>query len=444
MVAHPVDVGARGRVGLARQDAAIGVDRHAVHVRQLHPLVGVGVHDEVPGVHLVGVYAGEQREVSRHHQPLDVVGVGGVARLRHGRVHAAHARVRLPVEPRQRAAGLERVELAVARHAQPVEAAHVLPPAQDLPHEALRGVERRAAGAPLRLGRLADLARQEQAAIHRGGEQRVEQRGLPLRHRVLVVAEPLEAALDEVAQRDPRLARGDRPVERVERAEMVRESLANQREHLLRRGVGHEAHRRRRQDLGRQRAAVLGVEVPLAADGLAALHEQPGFPPHLAVEELHPELLLVPGPPAEALEVAEEARVLADLDRQARRLLPALHVLQHAELARVRADDGRGAQPRRGAQHLAAEGVGVGLVVERDVLHPDAPRAQLGRKVPHGGEDKRDLLRVVRHVGALPHHLDHQHRVARRIEVGERGERMAALVAEDGAEDHAALTRARR
>ena len=60
--------------------------------------------------------------------------------------------------------------------------------------------------------------------------------------------------------------------------------------------------------------------------------------------------------------------------------------------------------------------------------------AQLGREVAHGREDEGDLLRVVRDVGGLGHHLDHQDRVAARIEALEGRDLAVELVAQNEAE----------
>ena len=113
---------------------------------------------------------------------------------------------------------------------------------------------------------------------------------------------------------------------------------------------------------------------------------------------------------------------------------PALHVVEHAPFAGLGDHDAVGAQLRRRAHELAAEGLGVGGVVERDVADPDAVGAQLGREVAHRGQDEGDLLLVVRDVGGLGHHLDHQHRVAPGVEVLQRGDLPVELVAQDEAE----------
>ena len=120
-----------------------------MRVRRFDPFIGVGVDRQIPVVDLVGIDAREQREIAGHHQPLDMMGVGLVER---GRDRLAACRpCRSRRSSRTTAAGgrAEGVAPRVVRAPQPVDAAHVFAPAEDLPDEALDGVERRAAGALL-------------------------------------------------------------------------------------------------------------------------------------------------------------------------------------------------------------------------------------------------------------------------------------------------------
>lgn len=448
IVRHAVDVGARGRIGLGRHHPAIGMDGHAVGVRQFHPFEGVGVDREVPGVDLGGRDAGEQREIARHHQPLDVVRVGEILRLRDRLADTAHRRRRAPVEAGQRAGGAERVLRRIARHKVPVDAADVLSPAEDLADEAFHGIERGAARAPGVFRRPAGLHRVEQADVEAGRNKRVEHRRLPGGHRILVVAEQRQAVADEGIKRRARLLRRDRPGEAVHIAEMGAKAGGDQRHHLPRDGIRGEARRGGRHQALGQRRAVFGIEVPLPADGLVAFHQQAGLAAHLAVEEFHAVLLPPRCPGAEARQRTEEARVLPDLDRHAGGVLPALHVLQHAPFARMRCHDARGAMVCGGAQHLAAEGLGVGRVVQPHMVDPHAAGGERAREVPHGGQHEDDLLRMVRDVGAFLLHLHQQHHVAFGIEPVERGKVARALVpqhhAQGGAGHAGASLRSRR
>ena len=205
------DVARRAGVGLAGDHAAVGELAHAAGVGHLHPLEGVGVDAQVPGVHLVRVAARQQREVAGDHQALDVVGVGGVERLANGVAQAGHLRPAGPVPGRQRAPGVERVALRVARHARPIHPAHELPPAQDLAHETLAAGELDRARLPGRDRGVDDLAWVQQLDVERERQPGVEQRGRARAHRVLVGTEPGQGVGDEVRQAGARLAPAQRP-----------------------------------------------------------------------------------------------------------------------------------------------------------------------------------------------------------------------------------------
>lgn len=83
---------------------------------------------------------------------------------------------------------------------QPVEAPHVLPPADDLADEPLGAVQRDRSGAVRVLDPVADLVGQEQAEVQVRAQHRVGERPRPAAHGVLVGAEPHELVIDEVAQ----------------------------------------------------------------------------------------------------------------------------------------------------------------------------------------------------------------------------------------------------
>ena len=81
MVPHPLQLSSGRDVGLRRHEAAVGVLRHADHVRELDPLDGVDVDREVPAVDLDGTDPEKQRVETRHHEPLDVVGIAEIEGL---------------------------------------------------------------------------------------------------------------------------------------------------------------------------------------------------------------------------------------------------------------------------------------------------------------------------------------------------------------------------
>ena len=135
VVTHLTDVVGGGDIGLGGDHAAVGELAHRPRVGHFHPLDGIDVDAEIPGIDRVRVDAGEESEVAREHEPLDVVGVGIPQRLADRRSHAPHAGLARPVIARQRQVVAEEVHSLKIRHQRPVNAPHVFPPAQDLPHE---------------------------------------------------------------------------------------------------------------------------------------------------------------------------------------------------------------------------------------------------------------------------------------------------------------------
>ena len=208
------------------------------------------------------------------------------------------------------------VELLESRHLQPVDAAHVLAPADDLPDEALHRVQRRAAGAVLGLGAAADVERIDEAEVHRRRDDRVPHPGLAGDHGVLVVAEAGQDVGEETGEDRLRLGRRGGVAEALQRTEMLGEQARHVGDGAYGVLVGrNEAVVRRREPL-RHRLAVLLVEVPGAAFGLAVgVHEQAVALAHLAIKELHAEFLSALGPGGELRRGAEIAIVLADLER---------------------------------------------------------------------------------------------------------------------------------
>jgi hypothetical protein len=93
----------------------------------------------------------------------------------------------------------------------------------------------------------------------------------------------------------------------------------DQADDLLRDGVGHKADGLGHESwsLLAEGVAVLGVEVPRAADGLLAVHQDARALAHLAVEKLQAQLLARGGVLAELVERDEEVAVGAHLQRHA-------------------------------------------------------------------------------------------------------------------------------
>ena len=86
-------------------------------------------------------------------------------RLPNRLAETAHVGLAGPVEGRQRACGVECVTPEIVQAFAPVDAAHILTPADDLADEALNCVQRRASGAILKFGAAAEVQRIEQTHI---------------------------------------------------------------------------------------------------------------------------------------------------------------------------------------------------------------------------------------------------------------------------------------
>ena len=394
-------------------------------VRELDPLDGVDVDREVPAVDLDGTDPEEERVEAGHHEPLDVMGVAELERLAEDVREAGHLRIPRPEEGGQRAVGAERVLLEVLRHAEPVDPADELPPAEDLPHEPLDRLNRRSARAPCRFRPTQDLPRVEELQVHRGGEARVEEERLAGPHRVLEAAEGGEAVREEVVEGTQGRRAGHRPIEAVEAPGVRGEAPGNEIEDLARRRVGSagEGRAHRPGSPGAKARAVRRVEVEGASRGALALHQEAGLPPHLAVEELHPELPAPLRPLPELRGRAQEVPVGQDLETRDGRE----QFLLHPPLARLDDDDPLGAEPVHGLRELGPEG----RLGELDVRDVAAVGAEIVAEVAHRREEERDARLVRPDLLALRGDLRHEDPVAFRVEAVERRRRGVELVPED-------------
>ena len=70
-------------------------------------------------------------------------------------------------------------------------------------------------------------------------------------------------------------------------------------------------------------------------------------------------------------------------------------------------------------------------------MHRNPAGFQFGREMAHGGENQRNLARVVGNVGRLLRHLHHDHSItAVWIKLAQAGQIMAELIAENREEAH--------
>lgn len=103
---------------------------------------------------------------------------------------------------------MQRVGVPVVLAEVPVQLPHVLPPAGDLPDEALHTVQRSPSFAPRRLRLLHALGGIEQAEVERGRQQAVAHDGVGGEHGVLVRPERAEPVFHEPSQGFPGLGAG--------------------------------------------------------------------------------------------------------------------------------------------------------------------------------------------------------------------------------------------
>ena len=148
--------------------------------------------------------------------------VGVLDQLTDRLVDAVHLGLGRPHESRHRQLGAQRVHVSVVGHLQPIDAADVFTPAEDLANETFDGVERLLTFL-IGLGRRLDRStRIKQMQVHDGGNPAVIEIGPSARHGVLVAPETAEPVLDEVAKGGARLGehKEDEREHRYTRAEL--------------------------------------------------------------------------------------------------------------------------------------------------------------------------------------------------------------------------------
>ena len=209
-----------------------------------------------------------------------------------------------------------------------------------------------------------------------------------------------------MVERLKRIFARHRPAERFQIAEVLRKTAFHHRHHVAGYVVRLEAAALGERCGLRQGLAVVVVEIPLAALRLIARHEEARGTAHLAVEELHAKFLAALGPQGKAGRRGEEAVITADVRA------PFLHHLGHAPFARFGDGDLRRLVTLHGALHFGGERPRVRRIIERHIIDAKPLAAKLFREVAHGGEDQRQLLLVMIHVGGFFHHLHHQHHVS--------------------------------
>ena len=227
-----------------------------------------------------------------------MVRVAVLQALADGRLHAGHVGLARPIPLGQVAGVAVVVGLGHVRHVEPIHAANELPPAQHLADEALDTRQRQAACVVSLLGCRDDFTGVEQVQVQAAAHQRVPAKGQRGPHGVLPGAKVFQALIYKVLQRHQRVFSGDRPGKVVQRARVLGKACLHQDDHVLRDAVGGKAGRRGHDAwaFGTKAFAVVGIKIPLAADGLFALHQDAEALAHLAVKELHAKLFFVARP----------------------------------------------------------------------------------------------------------------------------------------------------
>ena len=243
-VAHAVDIGSGGAVGLGGHHTAVGILAHAECVGQFHPLHGIDIHRQIPAVDLLRPHPHEHGKQAGHHQPLNVVGVAISQCLAEGIPQTVHLRGGRPEKLGQRSIGPEGVAGFILRHEVPVDAAHILAPANHLPDEPLGSLQGHPSLAPAPLGRGHHIARIEQFQIHAGRQPGVVEPGFTGPDGVLIAAKVGQSVDEKIMQRLAGLPRLHGPVEIGEAAGVCGKAHLHQIDHPLRGGVGEKAQRR--------------------------------------------------------------------------------------------------------------------------------------------------------------------------------------------------------
>ena len=221
VVRHAVDVGSRGRIGLGGE-GGIGSQRHPMHIGKLHPLVGIDKARPEPVGELNGTNAEHQAEIAKHHQPLDVVSIAGFLNPTHRIADTGHlGAVWIPEEVRQRLVGSKSIGLPETGHAQVVDPADELPPADHLADEAFHRIERSQALVLGLKGPINQIRGVEQTEIQGRRDAGVPKEALALHHGVLEVAVVSEALLKEGIQAMERIRASHRPPKALRAAPAV-------------------------------------------------------------------------------------------------------------------------------------------------------------------------------------------------------------------------------
>jgi len=149
--------------------------------------------------------------------------------------------------------------------------------------------------------------------------------------------------------------------------------------------------------------AVVGIEIPAAAERGFAIHQESRLVTHRAIEIFHPQCLAAFGPRRELIGRREKPIVGDD-----GAIGPRTHRLGEAPFARFGHAQGKVAMALACTRNLAAERSAIVRIVEADIVDAPSLRAHLLGKMAHRGKEKGELLAVVRNVTRFFGDFGHQ------------------------------------
>lgn len=142
VVAHLFLIGRSRRIGFGGEETAISKKNHAKNVGNHDPVIGVEVHLGIPAEDGLGFVATQEKVVSKHHETLDVMIVGVIDGAVNGLGNAAHFSLSGVSPAGKGASSFEKINLAVLRHFEPVDAVDEFAPTKNLADKAFDGIER--------------------------------------------------------------------------------------------------------------------------------------------------------------------------------------------------------------------------------------------------------------------------------------------------------------
>ena len=256
----------------------------------------------------------------------------------------------------------------------------------------------------------------------------MKQPALIHRHGILVVTEPGQRLLAKTLPQRLGIRVGDRIIKTLKLTVMISKPGSDQGSYLAGDGVHRKMRLRRYRVPRRQGLAIILIKVPAAAFRLAFWrHQQATAATHLTIEELHPQLLAPRGPVGEPLRAAEKPLI-----RQQGQFGPVSLTLtkpiQQPPFPGLGQQNAFRLQPAAGTRQFAIQRAAVGRVVQLDVINAEATATQVLGKMPHGREDKQNLLRVMGNVAPLLLGFHHEDTVPRRIGAGQAADGRIKLV----------------